>query len=54
MFLVNFLEKLSESLPHFYMVYLVKIYYSNIRHNDAIRHDFLKCVFLKKIKMGHH
>jgi hypothetical protein len=45
MFLVNVLEKLSESL-HFYMVYQVKIYYSNIRSKIIrIMNNFAKKIF---------
>jgi hypothetical protein len=45
MFLVNSLEKLSESL-HFYMVYKGKIYYSNICVWSLCLVVILFCIFL--------
>jgi hypothetical protein len=45
MFLVNVLGKMSESL-HFYMVYEVKIYYSNIPSKIIrIMNNFSKKIF---------
>jgi hypothetical protein len=53
MFLVFFLEKLYESL-HFYMVYKVKKYYSNIQSkNIRIMNNFPKKYSNKYSNNGH-